>query len=108
MENNTQQKREYPVIFEVDYPERSSRLLALCALLFYIPKFIILVPHLIMLWFLGIIAFFISTVGFLVVLFVGKYPKSLFYFLVGILRWQARVNAWLYSLTDKYPPFSLE
>ena len=108
MENNTQNKEGYPVIFEVKYPERSSRILALFALLFYVPKIIMLIPHFIVLWFLGILSFFISVVGFLAILFIGKYPRSLFNLLVGILRWQMRVNAWMYSLTDKYPPFSLE
>lgn len=112
MQNNTQSniqnKAEYPVSFEVKYPERSSRLLAFCALLFFIPKFIILIPHLIILWFLGMISFFVSLVGFLAVLFTARYPRSLFDLLVGIFRWQMRVNSYMYSLTDKYPPFSLE
>lgn len=99
---------KYPVSFEVEYPEKSSRLLAFLALLFFFPKMIILIPHLIILWFLGILTFFVGLIGFLAVLFVGKYPKPLFDLMVGIFRWQMRVSAYMYSLTDKYPPFSLE
>jgi len=70
-------------------------------------KFIILIPHLITLWVLGIIGCFASWFAFWAVLFTGKYPRSLFNFIAGFLKWQVKVNAWFYSLTDKYPPFSL-
>jgi len=108
IQDNAQIKEGYPVSFEVKYPEKSSRLLALFALMFFIPKTILLIPHLIILWFLGIVSFFIGMAGFLVILFIGRYPRTLFDILVGIFRWQMRVSAWMYSLTDKYPPFSFE
>ena len=51
------------------------------------------------------VVFFISQ---LAVLFTGKYPRGMFDFMVGVMRWTARVNAFSYALTDKYPPFSLK
>ena len=96
----------YPVRVEVDYPERSSRLLALAALLFAI-KGLLLIPHGIVLWFVGMVAGIAAWLGWLVVLITGNYPKGLFDFQVGVLRWQTRVSAWFLGLTDQYPPFRL-
>jgi len=45
---------------------------------------------------------------FLVVLFTGSCPRALFDFLRGWMRWQTRMNAWVFGLVDRYPPFSLE
>lgn len=111
MENNSMDEKytvegEYPVKFEVKYPEQSSRLLAFLGIPWFFLKIILLIPHLIILWLLGIVYMLISWVALWVVLFTGKYPKSLFDFVVGVMRWQNRVNAWMLSLTDKYPPFS--
>lgn len=97
----------YPVKFEVEYPEQSSRLLALLGIPCFILKALILIPHLILVYFLGIAAIVAVWFGYWVVLFTGKYPCSLFDFVVGVVRWQSRINTWLYGLTDKYPPFSL-
>src|SRR3989344_758634 len=99
---------EYPVKLEVPYPENSSRLLALMTLLLFIPKAIIMIPHFIAVYFVGIVAFFAWIIGQFGVLFTGKYPRSMFDFVVGLSRWQARVNAYFMGLTDKYPPFSLK
>ena len=42
------------------------------------------------------------------ILFTAKFPESLFRFVVGVTRWQLRVNAYVYLLTDEYPPFSMD
>jgi hypothetical protein len=42
------------------------------------------------------------------VLFTGSFPQGMHGFMAGVLRWSARVNAYLYALTDRYPPFSLD
>lgn len=105
---NTQPVPEYPVNLTIDYPQQSSRLLALASILFLFPKMLLLIPHLIVLWALGIIAFFAWILGQFAVLFTGRYPKSFFDFLAGVLRWSIRVNAYIYGLTDKYPPFKME
>lgn len=110
MENNGMDEKytmeEYPVKFEIKYPEQSSRLLALLGIPWFFLKMMLLVPHLIILWLLGIAHMLIAWAALWAVLFTGKYPKSLFDFVVGVMRWQVRVNAWMLSLTDKYPPFS--
>lgn len=98
---------EYPVRVQIDYPQKSSRILALIGIPFLILKLIILLPHIVILYFLGIFSFIVAWFSYWVVLFTGKYPQGLFNFVVGVIRWQTRMNSWLFSLTDKYPPFSL-
>ena len=95
----------YPVSVEVVYPESSSRILALIAIPFFIFKALLLIPHMIILNFLQIAAMVAVWFGYWAVLFTGRYPKVLFDFVVGVIRWQTRVSAWMFSLTDKYPPF---
>lgn len=97
----------YPVNLEIEYPEKSSRLLAFLSLLFFIPKVILLVPHLVALYFVQIVAFLAWLLAQFAVLFTARYPKSLFDFIVGCNRWQTRVGAYMMGLTDKYPPFRM-
>src|SRR3989344_3510527 len=99
---------QHPVELSIPVPERSSRLLALMTLLFLIPKVIILIPHLVVLWALGIVSFVVGVAGQVVVLFTGVYPRQMHEFMVGILRWQVRVNAYLFGLRDEYPPFTFK
>lgn len=96
---------KYPVIVEVEYPESSSRILALLAIPFFVLKIILLIPHLVVLYFLQIVATIAAWLGIWVVLFTGKYPRGIFNFVVGVTRWQTRTSVWLLGLTDKYPPF---
>ena len=100
------QQTPYPVRVEADYPDKSSRLLALLAILFFI-KWLLLVPHLIVLYFLVLLAFIAAAIGYFAVIFTGKYPRGLFNFVLGVTRWQIRANLWLLGLTDRYPPFRL-
>ncbi|MGE5589815.1 MAG: DUF4389 domain-containing protein [Bacillota bacterium] len=97
---------DYPVDVRLEYPEHSSRGLALLGILFFL-KAVLLVPHIIVLYFLTLASFIVVFVSYFAVLFTGRYPKGLFDFVGGVLRWQTRINAWFYGLTDKYPPFSL-
>jgi hypothetical protein len=97
----------YPVRLEIDYPANSSRLLALATLLLLIPKALILIPHFVVLYVLNVAAFVAFIIAQFAVLFTGRYPKSMFDFVVGTQRWQARLNAYFLGLTDSYPPFSL-
>ena len=97
---------DYPVRVEADYPPHSSRLLALCALLMFL-KANLLLPHLFVLYFLNLAGFFVAVVGYFAVLFTGRYPRGMYEFMLGLLRWQTRASAWLLGLTDRYPPFSL-
>ncbi len=98
---------DYSVRFEVEYPESSSRWRALLGVLFFFPKLVLLTPHLVILYFLSIAAFVATYIGYWAVLITGKYPEVLFNFLVGVQRWSARTDSWLYGLADSYPPFSL-
>lgn len=103
METNNKQ-----VKFIVPVPEKSSRLLAALTLLFLFPKAVLLIPHLIILWALGIAMVVVAILGQVVVLFTGKYPEQMHHFVVGTLRWRMRVTAYLVGLRDEYPPFTLE
>jgi hypothetical protein len=96
-----------PVKFTVDYPEKLSRGTLLLKTFFgwlYVG-----IPHGICLALYGIAVFIVLIISWFAILFTAKYPKGLFNFVSGYLRWQMRVNAyWMYLLTDKYPPFSGE
>jgi len=104
---DTQEKR-HTVGVHIPVPEHSSRLLAFLTLLFLIPKMLILIPHLVVMWFLGIAGFFVGLFAQVAVLFTGRYPAGMHRFVTGILRWQVRVNAYMIGLRDEYPPFTFE
>jgi hypothetical protein len=99
----TTQTRSYPVNIKgelVGLPSRGWWLL----------KWLLTIPHYIILFFLTIAFVFVTIIALFAILFTGKYPKSLFDFNVGVLRWWWRVGFYSYSAlgTDTYPPFSLE
>jgi hypothetical protein len=72
-------------------------------------KWLLAIPHFFVLAFLSIGAFFAVIFAWFAILFTGRYPRSIFDFVVGVARWHNRVTAyWLILVTDKYPPFSLE
>jgi hypothetical protein len=92
----------YPVLLEVDYDENLSRWLIFV-------KWLLILPHLIVLALLAIAAYVVVFIAFFAILFTGSYPRGMFDFVTGVLRWSIRVNAyghWL--MTDRYPPFSLK
>ncbi|MCH7579910.1 MAG: DUF4389 domain-containing protein [Chloroflexi bacterium] len=92
---------EYPVSYDVEYPEELSRWLIFV-------KWILAIPHIIVLAFLFTGAFLALFGAWFAILFTKRYPESLFNYMVGVLRWQLRVNAYTNLLRDEYPPFSLE
>ncbi len=95
------ERGRYPVTYEVEYPEELSRWLIFI-------KWLLAIPHVIILFFLGIGAMLALMVAWFAILFTKKFPESLFRFVVGVNRWQLRVNAYSGLLRDEYPPFSME
>jgi len=91
---------QYPLTFDIEYPERLSRLLIFV-------KWLLLIPHLIVILFLGIVYMITLVIAWFAILFTGRYPKGMFDFAVGLLRWGARINAYYMLMRDDYPPFSL-
>jgi len=92
------------VELEVPYPEELSRGHALLKALF--GAFYCALPHVFILYFRLLASAVVSIIAFWVVLFTGEYPKGMFNFQVGTLRWNLRLNLYLSFLTDKYPPFT--
>jgi Domain of unknown function (DUF4389) len=71
-------------------------------------KWLLAIPHYIVLFFLGVAAFVVVIVAWFAILFTGRYPSGMFGFVEGVIRWQNRVVAYAVLLvTDKYPPFRL-
>ena len=92
----------YPVSIEGELDPNLSRW-------FWLVKLFLAIPHYIAILFLGIAFVVLTVVAFFAILFTGKYPKGIFDFNVGVLRWSWRVGFYTVSAfgTDKYPPFSL-
>jgi roadblock/LC7 domain-containing protein len=70
-------------------------------------KWLLAIPHYIVLAFLGIGVFFVWIITFFAVIITGRYPRGLRDFVVGVSRWAYRVTAYVLFMTDEYPPFSL-
>jgi hypothetical protein len=71
-------------------------------------KWLLAIPHFIVLFFLGIASVFAVIIAWFAILFTGRYPRSLFDFVEGVMRWGLRVQAYsMLLVTDKYPPFRL-
>jgi hypothetical protein len=95
---------EQSVHLEIDYPDVKSDLNRWMPLV----KWLLAIPHYIVLFFLGIAALFATIFAWFAILATGQYPRALFDFIVGVGRWGLRVDAYAILLvTDRYPPFSL-
>jgi hypothetical protein len=95
---------EQSVHLEIDYPDVKADLNRWLPLV----KWLLAIPHYIVLFFLGILAIFAIIIAWFAILFTGTYPRGLFDYVVGVGRWALRVQAYVVLLvTDRYPPFSL-
>ena len=95
---------EQAVHLEVDYPDVERDLNRWLPLF----KWLLAIPHFILLWFLWLFAFCAVVLSWFAILFTGSNPRPLFDFVVGIFRWSLRVQAYVSLLvTDRYPPFSV-
>ena len=96
---------EQKVHLEIDYPDVERDLNRWLPLV----KWLLAIPHIVVLVFLSVAAFFAVLVAWFAILFTGRYPRGLFDFVVGVGRWWLRVEAYAVLLvTDRYPPFSLQ
>jgi Domain of unknown function (DUF4389) len=102
---------EYPstdehqaVHLDVPYPDAKTDLNRWLPLV----KWFLAIPHLIILLFLNLAVIVVVLIAWFAILFTGRYPRGLFDFVVGVMRWNLRVAAYAFLLaTDRYPPFSL-
>jgi len=95
---------EQTVHLEIDYPDVERALNRWLPLV----KWLLAIPHFIVLIFLWLAAIVAVIVAWFAILITGRYPRTLFDFVVGVARWSLRVEAYAILLvTDRYPPFSL-
>lgn len=93
----------YPVRVDARLDPRLSRWL-------WLVKWILLIPHVILLVFLWIGFVVLTVVAFFAILVTARYPRAIFTYNVGVLRWSWRVTFYGYGAlgTDRYPPFTLD
>lgn len=92
---------DYPVLLDIKRQEEYSRLYPLV-------KWLAVIPNLVVFVFIAIAGLFVYIAGFFAVLITGRFPRGMFDFLVGVQRWAACINAYLFLMTDHYPPFSTQ
>ena len=97
---------DYPVRVEFIVPGGSGRLWAI-PLVGMVLKLLVLLPHIAALLLIGVLVAATQLFLWIPVFFVGRYPVWAHRFVGGYLRWNVRVQAFAFGLTDQYPPFAL-
>ena len=88
----------------IEYPNAETELNRILPIF----KWLLAIPHYIILIVLGVLAILVTILAWLLILVTGRYPQGMFEFVVGVLRWGYRVGAYAFLLTtDRYPPFRL-
>jgi Domain of unknown function (DUF4389) len=92
----------YPTHYSVEYPAQGRPRLSVGLRLLYV------IPHIVVLIFVDIAWSVVTIIAWFAILFIGSYPSSLYGFAVGAMRWNTRVQSYLFLLRDEYPPFRLQ
>ncbi len=92
-----------PVVLEFDQPPSGH--LSRWRVFFW--KSVLLIPHIVVLYFVGLAVFAVTVIAWFAILFTGNYPRGMFQFVVGVQRWWWRVTGYFVSFNDRFPPFAL-
>ncbi|MPZ50664.1 MAG: DUF4389 domain-containing protein [Dehalococcoidia bacterium] len=98
----------YPINVDVIRPEKQSRLTNFPLFIGSMIRYFLLIPHLIILYFFGLVAAFLYFIATFAILFTGRFPAGLYNFVAGYQRWTVNVSAYTFHLIDRYPPFSMD